>query len=140
MGFIDKIKLLFKKAPKKPIDPNEKPNYLSVNSMEIKYENGDFIGAARDLKSLLETYGRRKSKNHRYKGRTFIYFVLSNKHKDLKNIGYTHWQNLIDYLRLNQAKIYPYHKNNLRKAIDFFEKEVKGLYEIRVPVESPTQQ
>jgi len=139
MSFFDNIKNLFKKSEKKTSEISGKPIFLSVGSIEEKYASGDYLGAARDLKSLLETYGRRKQKNHRYKGRVFIHFILSNKHKDLKNTGYIHWQNLNDYLRLNQAKIYPYHKNNLRNALDFFEQEIKGLYEIKIPYGSETQ-
>ncbi|NLZ61562.1 MAG: hypothetical protein GX904_02055 [Acholeplasmataceae bacterium] len=133
MCFSDKIKNIFKRKPQTTEESDKQPDNLSVKSMEMKYENGDFIGAAKDLKNLLEEYGRRKMKNHRYKGRNFIYFLLSNKQKDLKNTGYLHWQNITDYLRLNQAKVYPYHKNNLRNAMDFFEKEVKGLFEINKP-------
>ncbi|MBN2504235.1 MAG: hypothetical protein JXB20_02705 [Bacilli bacterium] len=133
MGFLDKIKNVFKKSNKPGTSP-EIPNIISVNVMEMKFENGDYNGAARDLKTLLEAYGRRKSKNHKYKGRTFIHFILSHKHKDLKNTGYTHWQNLTEFIRLNQEKVYPYHKNNLRNAMTFFEKEIKGLYDIKIPV------
>ncbi len=134
MGLFDKFKSLFQKKRKKPDKPNETLNIISVNSMEMKFENGDYSGAARDLKTLLEAYGRRKSKNHRYKGRTFIHFILSHRHKDLKNTGYIHWQNLIEFIRLNPAKAYPFHQNNLRNAMTFFEKEIKGLYDIKIPV------
>jgi hypothetical protein len=134
MAFIDKIKGFFKKSGSKSSKAKETPNYISIMSMETKFENDDLIGAAKDLKSLLEAYGRRKRKNHRYKGREFIYFVLSNKHKDLKNIGYTHWQHLDQYIKLNTTKVYPYHKKNIRNAMSFFEKEVKGLSEIKIPV------
>ncbi len=128
MKLIDSIKSLFSgNAGKK-----EKPNYISLVSMEEKYQNEDYMGAAYELKSLLERYGRRKRKNHRYKGREFIYFILSNKHKDLKNTGYSHWENLNNFIKLNQTKVYPYHKTNLRNAMDFFEKEIKGLREIKI--------
>lgn len=100
--------------------------------MEEKFQSEDYMGAANELKSLLEKYGRRKRKNHRYKGREFIYFILSNKHKDLKNTGYAHWENLNNFFKLNQTKVYPYHKTNLRNAMDFFEKEIKGLREIKI--------
>jgi len=100
--------------------------------MEKKFEDEDYIGAAKELKSLLEAFGRRKRKNHRYKGREFIYFILSNKHKDLKNTGYDHWQNLNHFIKLNHTKVYPFHKNNLRKAMTFFEKEIKGLSDIKI--------
>jgi hypothetical protein len=132
MKLIDKIKDFFKKTTSKSSSSSDVPNYISVTSMEIKYKNEDFMGAAKDLKILLEAYGRRKRKNHKYKGREFIHFILSNKHKDLKNIGYTHWQNLDQFMKLNQTKVYPYHKNNLREAMTFFEKEIKGLYDIKI--------
>ena len=106
----------------------------SVISMEAKYDNDDLVGAAKDLKHLLEYYGTRKKQNHRYKGRAFIHFVLSNKHKDLKNTGYMHWENINRIIQLNQTKVYPYNKENLKKAIDFFKQEVKSInsYSIKV--------
>ena len=128
MTFFNKIKNLFKKSNR----VKETPDYISVTSMNMKFEKEDLMGAAKDLKNLLEAYGRRKRKNHRYKGREFIYFILSNKHKDLKNTGYTHWQNLNQFIKLNHTTVYPYHKENLRKAITFFEKEIKGLSEIKL--------
>lgn len=128
MSFLSK---LFKSDNKKT-NKDLELNIVSLSSMESKYENEDFMGAAKDLKSLLETYGRRKRKNHRYKGREFIYFVLSNKHKDLKNTGYLHWKNLNSFMELNKTKVYPYHQTNLRNAMDFFEKEVKSLREIKI--------
>ncbi len=100
--------------------------------MEAKFEEEDLVEAAKDLKNLLEAYGFRKKKNHRYKGRTFIHFILSNKHKDLKNTGYKHWQNLNQIIILNQTKVYPYHKQNLRKAMDFFKKEIKSISQIDI--------
>ncbi|PKK99997.1 MAG: hypothetical protein CVV56_08580 [Tenericutes bacterium HGW-Tenericutes-1] len=133
MSFMSKLKDLFKRKDSSLKKEKELPDLISVQSMEMKYEKEDYIGAARDLKSLLEAYGRRKSKNHHYKGRVFISFILSNKHQDLKNVGYTHWENLIDFIKLNHVKVYPYHKNNLRNAMTFFEKEVKGLYDIKMP-------
>ena len=133
MGLWSKISDLFRSKEASTTQGKEAPNFISITSMEIKYENEDYIGAARELKTLLEAYGRRKSKNHRYKGRVFISFILSNKHQDLKNVGYTHYENLIDFIKLNHVKVYPYHKNNLRNAMTFFEKEVKGLYDIKIP-------
>ncbi len=130
MTLIEKLKNVFKKD-----ESNNTLDIVSVSSMETKYDHEDYMGAAKDLKLLLEKYGRRKRKNHRYKGREFVYFVLSNKHKDLKNVGYTHWENLNQFIKLNQTKVYPYHQTNLRNAIDFFKKEVKGLYEIKVEAE-----
>jgi len=132
MGFIEKVKekskSLFAKKETERIDLD----VTSIPSMEKKFQNEDYMGAAKDLKNLLEVYGRRKRKNHRYKGREFIYFLLSHKHKDLKTTGYTHWKNLDQFIILNQTKVYPYHKNNLRNAMDFFEKEIKGLHEIKI--------
>jgi hypothetical protein len=95
--------------------------------MEKRYEEDDLVEAAYILQNLLEIYGTQKRKNHRLKGREFIHFILSSKHKDLKNVGYTHWQNINKIIHLNQEKPYPYHKQNLRKAMDFFEKELKSI-------------
>ena len=81
MAFLDTIKGWFAKKPK---DQNNKDSdfyRVSVSTMEKKYEEEDLVGAAKDLKILLEKYGKGKKKNHRYKGREFIYFILSNKHK-----------------------------------------------------------
>lgn len=128
MNVFEKLKSIFAKKEK----TNDKFSYISLVSMEEKYQAEDYMGAAKDLKILLEKYGRRKRKNHRYKGREFIYFILSNKHKDLKNTGYTHWENLNNFMKLNQTKVYPYHQKNLRNAMDFFEKEIKGLREIKI--------
>jgi len=135
MAILEKIKDFTQSLLPKKEGHKESPGYITVASVETKYENEDYNEAAKDLVSLLERYGRRKRKNHRYKGREFIYFILSNKHKELKTTGYTHWQNLNHFIKLNQSKVYPYHKNNLRKAIDFFKNEIKGLYEIKIPIE-----
>lgn len=108
---------------------------VSVLSMEAKFEADDLVGAAKDLKHLLEYYGRSKKHNHRYKGRSFIYFILSNKHKNLKNAGYIHWQNINQIIQLNHSKVYPYHKKNLRNAMDFFKKEVKNINSMNITVE-----
>jgi len=128
MSFLEKLKSFFKVEKKEA----EQVDVISIQSMEAKYENEAYMDAAKDLKALLERYGRRKRKNHRYKGREFIYFILSHKHKDLKNIGYSHWQNLNRFMKMNKSKVYPYHKKNLRQAMDFFEKEIKGLNEIKI--------
>jgi len=103
---------------------------VNVKTMEKKYEENDFTGAAIVLRNLLEIYGTQKKKNHRLKGREFIEFILSNKHKDLKAIGYTHWQNIVKLIHLDHEKPYPYHKQNLRNAMDFFEKELKSIRSI----------
>lgn len=134
MSFKEKIKGLFQKDPsnqRKDVDLS----LVTIYSMEYKYENDDLVGAAKDLKLLLEAFGRSKKKNHRYKGRTFIHFILSNKHKNLKNTGYIHWENLNQIIILNHKKVYPYHKSNLRKAMDFFMKEVKSINSFRIPAE-----
>jgi hypothetical protein len=132
MGFIEKVKNFTKSIFTKSIDTEEIYNYISVPSMEAKYDEGDYMQAAKDLKLLLERYGKLKKKNHRRRGREFIHFILSNKHKDLKNAGYTHWENVEKFIKLNQIKVYEYHKKNLRNAMDFFEKEVKSLNEIKI--------
>ncbi len=136
-ALIDKIKGLFKKKEKKEKKVKEVDKNLhrvTVSIMEKKFESEDFVGAARDLKVLLEVYGRKKKQNHRYKGREFISFILSNKHKDLKNKGYMHWKNINQIIQLNKKKVYPYHQNNLKNAMTFFEKEIKAIYSIDVDV------
>ncbi|MDC7243698.1 MAG: hypothetical protein PQJ44_07160 [Sphaerochaetaceae bacterium] len=112
------------------------PHRISVDNMEARFAQDDLVGAAKDLKQLLEFYGYSKKHNHRYKGRSFIHFILSNKHKNLKNIGYTHWQNINQIIILNHKKVYPYHKQNLREAMDFFKKEVKNINSIDVTMNS----
>lgn len=129
MSFIESLKNIFKRNEFAPSLKDS--NLISLESMEKHYEEEEYMEAAQELKILLERYGKRKRKNHRYKGREFIYFVLSNKHKNLKNAGYMHWKNLNKFMQLNKDKVYPYHKNNLRNAMDFFEKEVKSLREIK---------
>lgn len=135
MALIDSIKKVFKKSESKEKKERVEIQRVSIASMEEKFEAEDLVGAAKDLKMLLEIFGDRKKQNHRYKGREFIYFILSNKHKELKNIGYKHWQNITQIIQLNQTKVYPYHKNNLRNAIDFFKKEIKGISEINVKLQ-----
>lgn len=126
-NIFDSFKNLFKGKTAKEVPSAE--NYVEVNvtAMEEKYQEDDLVGAASMLIHILEKYGEKKSKNHRLKGRAFIHLILSRKHKDLKNIGYNHWENLNKMMRLNQSKPYPYHKKNLRKAMDFYLKEVKGI-------------
>lgn len=127
MALLDTIKGWFSKGPKDGSKKEIDERRVSVSTMEHKFEEDDLVGAAKDLKTLLETYGEGKKKNHRNKGREFIYFILSNKHKDLKSTGYLHWKNVMQIINLNQKKVYPYHKNNLRNAIDFFRTEVKSI-------------
>lgn len=114
---------------------NKNLEKVSVTSMEAKFEADDLVGASKDLKHLLEYYGRSKKHNHRYKGRSFIYFILSNKHKNLKNAGYIHWQNINQIIQLNHSKVYPYHKKNLRNAMDFYEKEVKSINNMNISID-----
>ena len=135
MALLSKIKELTKSKPKKNKEVDIDTNRVSVVTMEAKFESEDLVGAARDLKSLLEIYGTRKKKNHRYKGREFIHFLLSSKHKDLKSTGYKHWQNINQIIVLNHKTVYPFHKQNLRDAMTFFEKEIKGINTIDVYVE-----
>ncbi|QWC00173.1 hypothetical protein KHQ88_01000 [Mycoplasmatota bacterium] len=132
MAILEKVKKLTKNIFTSNDQDVDSLNLISVENMETKYRQEDYMGAAKDLKLLLERYGRRKRKNHRYKGREFIYFILSNKHKDLKNTGYTHWENIEKFIKLNQNKVYEYHRKNLRNAMDFFEKEVKSINEIKI--------
>lgn len=61
-----------------------------------------------------------------------MYFVLSNKHKNLKNVGHTHWVNINKIIQSRKQAVYPYHKQNLRNAIDFFKKEIKSLNTLKV--------
>ena len=129
MGFIDKIKDWFKKK-ESVTEFEDGSRMVSVAIMEKKYEEDDLVGAAKDLKVLLEHYGTSIKKNHRHKGREFIHFILTSKHKNLKNQGYKHWQNLNQIIILNHKKVYPYHKNNLREAMTFFEKEIKSINSI----------
>lgn len=136
MALLEKIKKITQSVLPKKEGQKDSPGFITMASVETKFEAEAYNEAAKDLINLLETYGRRKRKNHRYKGREFIFFILSNKHKDLKTTGYTHWQNLNHFVKLNHSKVYPYHKNNLRKALDFFKTEIKGLYEIKIPIES----
>jgi hypothetical protein len=132
MALINSIKEWSKKRAENKAKEVDDSQRVTVDIMEAKFENEDLVGTAKDLKLLLEVYAIRKKKNHRYKGRTFIYFILGNKHKDLKNIGYKHWQNITQIIQLNHKKVYPYHKKNLRNAMDFFEKEIRGISQIDV--------
>jgi hypothetical protein len=127
------LKNIFKKKTE-IVETSKKVNRANTDEMEKSYNNDDFVHSALILKILLEVYGERKKKNHRQKGREFIQFILSNKHKDLKTIGYTHWQNINKIIQTKHTKVYPYHKKNLRNAIDFFTKEVKSINSINVDI------
>jgi hypothetical protein len=126
-NIFDSFKKVFKGKDKKEKKEQDGTHRINVSIMEKRYEEDDLVEAAYILQNLLEIYGTQKRKNHRLKGREFIHFILSSKHKDLKNVGYTHWQNINKIIHLNQEKPYPYHKQNLRKAMDFFEKELKSI-------------
>jgi hypothetical protein len=130
------IMSLFKK--KEAVSKELKENEIRVNLsiLEELYEKEELVECAVVLKHILEIYGVQKKKNHRYKGREFVHFILGSKHKDLKNIGYNHWENINKVIRLNHSKVYPYHKENLRKAIDFFRAELKGLKAIDMVIEA----
>jgi MinD-like ATPase involved in chromosome partitioning or flagellar assembly len=127
------LKNIFKKKTE-IVETSKIVNRANTDEMEKSYNNDDFVHSALILKILLEVYGERKKKNHRQKGREFIQFILSNKHKDLKTIGYTHWQNINKIIQTKHTKVYPYHKNNLRNAIDFFTKEVRSINSINVNI------
>jgi hypothetical protein len=129
----DKIKKSVKKDTILDPHSDDELKRISVPSMEQRYQAGDIVGAALVLRTLLEAYGQGKKKNHRLKGREFIHFILSNKHKELKNLGYTHWKNINKVIHLNHTTTYPYHQENVRKAMDFFVKEIKGIRSIDIP-------
>lgn len=130
----DSFKKVFNGKPKHKVEAAEGTLRVNVTAMEKCYEEEDLVGCSVILKHLLEIYGEQKKQNNRLKGREFISFILSNKHKDLKAIGYTHWQHMNKIIHLNQSKPYPYHKQNLRKAMDFFEKELKGIHVIDMEI------
>ncbi len=121
------LKQMFKVNPDRNEEIEEGTLHVNVSIMEKKYDADELVEASIILRHLLEIYGTQKKKNNRLKGREFIHFILSSKHKDLKNDGYSHWQNINKIIHLNQANPYPYHKDNLRKAMNFYEKELKGI-------------
>lgn len=133
-NIFDSFKKVFKGNPMHNEEAKEGSLRVNVTMMEKKYEADDLVGSAIILKHILEIFGEQKKQNNKLKGREFIHFILSSKHKDLKNIGYTHWQNINKIIHLNQSKPYPYHKQNLRKAIDFFKKELKGINAIDMEI------
>lgn len=113
---------------------NEQENNIQLVSysvIESAFEKGEFLESALMLNTLLEFYGEKKKKDHRYKGREFIHFILSAKHKDLKNIGYTHWVNIGKIIHSSKKSVYPYHQENLKNAIEFFKKEIKSLSNLK---------
>jgi hypothetical protein len=134
MGFLDRLKKQ-KNDSLESAEENSRIKRISVVSMEECYRNDNLVEAAIILRKLLEIYGEKKRKNHRLKGREFIHFILNNKHKDLKNVGYAHWKNIEKIIHTNHSKAYPYHKKNLRNTIDFFTKEVKSIKQIDVSME-----
>jgi hypothetical protein len=131
---IESFKKMFKRKTEVSKKENEGTLRVNVSEMEKCYKEDDLVKSSIILKHLLEIYGEQKRKNNRFKGREFVHFILSSKHKELKNLGYTHWQNINKIIHLNQTTPYPYHKNNLRKAIDFFEKELKGIKAINMVI------
>lgn len=126
-NIFDSFKNIFKGKDKEEKELNENELRVNVSIMEKKYDDDELVEASIILKHLLEIYGTKKKKNHRLKGREFIHFILSSKHKNLKTEGYTHWEHINKIIHLNQKTIYPYHKQNLREAIDFYKKEIKGI-------------
>lgn len=133
-NILDSFKNLFK-GKQEVTELEEGMLRVNVVEMERYYEEEDLVTASIVLRELLEVYASQKKQNHRYKGREFIHFILSNKHKDLKTVGYTHWQNINKIIHLNHTKVYPYHKENLKSAMDFFQKEVKSLKAIDMKIE-----
>ncbi len=125
------LKKIFKKDSK-TTEPTKKVKSSNVIEMKKCYDNDDFVGSAIILKTLLEVYGIKKRKTHHYKGREFVYFILSNKHKDLKNLGYAHWQNINKIIQKKQKQSFPYHKKNMKNAIDFYTKEIKSINSLNV--------
>ena len=128
------LKNIFKKDPK-ITDPVNKVKSSNVSEMKKCFDNDDFVKSAIILKTLLEVYGIKKNKTHRYKGREFVYFILSNKHKDLKNIGYTHWQNINKIIQKKQNQSYPYYKKSMKNAIAFYTKEIRSINSLNVYIQ-----
>ncbi|MDD3477657.1 MAG: hypothetical protein PHP32_02165 [Candidatus Izemoplasmatales bacterium] len=133
MAFFDKIKQLF---TGKAANADEASLYRTVSLEEIRkhYDADELNVAAKDLKLLLELYGKRKSKKHKFKGREFIDFILGSKHKDQKNAGFQHWQNIVQIIESNKTKAYPYYKEKMKDAIDFFSKEIRDINGISIEV------
>ena len=128
---LDKLRKTKKSDVQKTESPAKNVQEVTISIIEHAYDAGEYVDAAIMLRELLEYYGERKKKNHRNKGREFIYFILSSKHKDLKNVGHTHWVNINKIIKSRNKVVYPYHKQNLQKAIDFFKKEIKSLNSLR---------
>ncbi len=133
-NIFESFKKVFKGSQVHKEEATEGKLRVNVALMENRFKAEELVSCAVSLKHLLEIYGIQKKRNHRLKGREFVHFILSSKHKDLKNIGYIHWQNINKVIHLNQSKAYPYHKKNLRKAMDFFKKELKGISAIDMEV------
>ncbi len=134
--FINSLKKMFKKSPVHKEEATGGTLKVNVKMMEKHFKADDLVRCSIVLKHLLEIYGTQKKKNHRLKGREFVYFILSSKHKDLKNLGYSHWKKINKIIYLNQSKSYPYHKQNLSKAMDFFKKELKGIDSINMEIDN----
>lgn len=135
-NIFDSIKNVFKGKDKVERTPQEGLHVINVRELERLYEADNLTAAAAMLIDLLEVYGNRKKKNNRLKGREFIHMILSHKHKDLKNVGYTNWLNLTKIAHLTHNKSYPYYKENLRNAIDFFRKEISSINQLDVEIEN----
>ena len=133
-NFLQSVKKVLGSKKEEKNDVEKDVRIVSVSSMEHSYKAGDLADAALILRSLLEEYGERKKKNHRTKGREFIYFILSHKHKDLKSAGYSHWQHINKIIGIRHDKVYPYHQQNLRNAMDFFKKEIKGINSLEIEI------
>ncbi len=125
------LKKIFNKDLKNK-DSVKKVKSSNVREMRKCFNNDEIAKSAIILKNLLEVYGMKKKKNHHYKGREFIFFILSNKHKDLKTTGYTHWKNVNKIIQKSQNQSYPYHKKNLENAINFYTKEIKSINSLNV--------
>jgi len=127
-NILSKLKKVFKGKESEKGTSEDKTVKYNVATMEKLYAADELVQTAKVLKKILEIYGVSKKEKHRLKGREFVHFILSSKHKDSKNLGYKHWQNINKIIHLNQSTAYPYHKKNLRKAMDFYEKELKSIH------------
>ncbi len=108
---------IFGKSKEESSKQNKDYKTVTYSEIEHAYDKGEFVDSALMLITLLEYYGEQKKKGHKHKGRDFIHFILSAKHKDLKNEGYKHWINIEKIVRANKTTVYPYHQENLKKAI-----------------------
>ncbi|MDC0558957.1 hypothetical protein OAO42_00945, partial [Candidatus Izimaplasma bacterium] len=77
----DSLKSIFKRKQSESDQLDEGLHRVNVSLMEKHYKADDLVGCAIILKHILEIYGEQKKKNHRLKGREFVHFILSSKHK-----------------------------------------------------------